>query len=239
MFAKPPLPPNAPQPSSDPHNFDGTWYHETMLQFQITADLYGNKTPFNDAGRKVMQRRVNSLRNGTPFINASARCVPPGQPWQMDMNTPFHVFQSQDRLDFSFQDYHGFWEVVLDPAKAQSAAFRSRPPAYMGNSVGHWEGDTLVVETTGFKDGLWLDINGTPASRNAKLTTRFRKVKTDHWFMEVQFTLDDPTYYTRPWSWMRDYSWRPDMTLLREYNCELQTGAEGGVDPSLMPEPQD
>jgi hypothetical protein len=64
-------------------------------------------------------------------------------------------------------------------------------------------------------------------------------VKSDHWFLQVEFTLDDPTYYTRPWSWMRDYSWRPDMTLFHEYNCELQTGAKDGVDPSLVPEPQD
>jgi hypothetical protein len=109
----------------------------------------------------------------------------------------------------------------------------------MGSSVGHWDGDTLVVETTGFKDGLWLDVNGTPASKNARLTQRIRKVKTDHWFLQVEFTLDDPTYYTRSWSWMRDYSWRPDMTLFHEYNCELQTGAKGGIDPSLVPEPQD
>ena len=237
--ARPPLAADAPPPSPDPRNFDGTWYHETMLQFQITTDMFGYKAPFNDAGRKVIQRRVNSLKTGTPFINASARCFPPGQPWQLDLNTPFHIFQSQDRLEFSFQEYHGLWQVVLDPAKAQSAAFKSLPPAYMGHSVGHWDGDTLVVETTGFKDGLWLDINGTPASKNAKLTMRIRKVKTNHSFLQGEFTLDDPTYYTRPWSWMRDYSWRPDMTLLREYNCELQTGAKDGVDSSLVPEPQD
>jgi hypothetical protein len=203
-----------------------------MLQFQMTADVLGNKLPFNDAGRKVMQRRVQSLKNGTPFINASARCFPPGQPWQMDLNMPFHIFQAKDRLDFAFEEYHGLMQVAIGPPKA-------RPAAYMGNSVGHWDGDTLVVETTGFKDGLWVDVDGTPASKNAKLTMRMRKVKNDHWYLEVEFTLDDPSYYTHPWSWIRDYSWRPDMMLFREYNCELQTGAKDGVDPSLVPEPQD
>jgi hypothetical protein len=232
LLTMPPLPVDAPQPSPDPHNFDGTWYHEALLQFQITTDMFGAKTPFNDAGRKVMQRRVKSLKTGTPFINASALCIPMGQPWQMDLNMPFHILQSKDRLDLAFEEYHGLVQIILDPAKAL-------PAAYMGSSVGHWDGDTLVVETTGFKDGLWLDVDGTPASKNAKLTMRMRKVKTDHRYLEVEFTLDDPTYYTRPWSWMRDYSWRPDMILFHEYNCELQTGAKDGVDPSLVPEPQD
>jgi hypothetical protein len=231
-FAPPPLSPDAPPPSPDPRNFDGTWYHEAPLQFQITTDMFGYKAPFNDAGRKVMQRRVKSLKSGTPFINASARCFPPGPPWQMDLNMPFQIFQSKGRVDLVFEEYHGLMQVIMDPAKAL-------PAAYMGSSVGHWDGDTLVVETSGFKDGLWLDVDGTPASRDAKLTMRMRKVKSDHWFLEVEFTLDDPTYYTHPWSWVRDYSWRPDMTLFHEYNCELQTGAKDGVDPSLVPEPQE
>jgi hypothetical protein len=109
----------------------------------------------------------------------------------------------------------------------------------MGRSVGHWDGNTLVVETTGFKEAIWLDVFGTPASQNAKLTQRIRKVKSDQWYLEVTNTIDDPTYYTRPWSWMRAYLWRPDMTLQREYNCELQTGAKDGLDSSLVQEPQD
>jgi hypothetical protein len=194
--------------------------------------MFGFTTPFNDAGRKVMARRVQSLKSGTPFLNASAACIPMGQPWQMDLNMPFQIFQTKDRAEFLFEEFHGLWTISMDPAKA--------PPAgYMGRSVAHWDGDTLVVETTGFKDALWLDVNGTPISKKAKLTSRIRKVKTDHWFLEVIHTLDDPTYYTRPWSWVRDYDWRPDMTMFREYNCELQTGAEGGLDPSLVAEPQD
>jgi hypothetical protein len=150
----------------------------------------------------------------------------------MDLNTQFHILQSKDRFDIVFDEYHGFIQIVMDPAKA--------PPAgYMGRSIGHWEGDTLVVETTGFKDAFWLDVNGTPASRDAKLTQRIRKVKTDQWFLEAIYTLDDPTYYTRPWSWARQYSWRPDNGVFREYNCEIQTGAKNGLDATLGPEPQD
>jgi hypothetical protein len=231
-FGPKPLPANAPAPSPDPRNFDGTWYHADALIFQNSTDVFGNPTPFNDLGRKVMARRVKSLKDGTPFLNASAKCFPVGQPWQMDLNMPFHIYQSKDRLEVLFEEYHGLLTFSLDPAKA--------PPAgYMGRSVAHWDGDTLVVETSGYKDGFWIDVNGTPASKNAKLTQRYRKVKSDHWYLEVLNTIEDPTYYTRPWSWMRAYDWRPDMAMYREYNCELQTGAKGGLDPSLVPEPQD
>jgi hypothetical protein len=229
--APPRLPANAPEPSPDPRNFDGTWYHDDLLDWQIRRDIYGDGTPFNDAGRKVMTRRVKSVFDGTPFLNAAAYCLPPGQTWQADLNMPFQIFQSKDRMDWLFEEFHGFFTISLDPNKV--------PPAgYMGRSVGRWEGDTLVVETTGFKEPLWLDLNGTPASTKAKLTQRIRKVNTDHWFLEVINTLEDPTYYTRPWSWARSYVWRPDMTLFRDYNCELSTGAKGGVDPSMVPDPE-
>jgi hypothetical protein len=227
-----PLPANAPEPSPDPRNFDGVWWHGALLVFQINSDMYGYTTPFNAAGKEVMARRVKSLKDGTPFINASAKCFPVGQAWNMDLNMPFHVLQSKNHLDILFEEYHGLWQISLDPTKAPEAG-------YMGSSTGHWDGDTLVVETIGFKEPLWLDVNGTPASKFAKLTSRIRKVKSDRWHLEVVYTLDDPTYYTRPWSWVRDYEWRPDMALFRDYNCELQTGAKGGLDPSLVPEPED
>lgn len=231
MPAIPPLPAHAPQPAPDPRNFEGVWYRDKPADFQVSADMSGDKVPFNAAGQKVMDRRVKSFKDGAPFINASAYCIPMGQPLQMGPS-PFHVFQSEDGFDIQFQDYHGFYQIVMDSAQAP-------PPGYMGRSIGRWDGDTLVVETTGFKDALWLDFTGTPASKSAKLTQRIRKVKSDHWYLEVQYTLDDPVYYTRPWSWFRDYSWRPDMTLFQEYNCEFQTGVANGLDPSLVPEPQD
>ena len=228
----PPLPANAPEPSADLHDFNGTWFHAGMLEFQIKRDMFGNKTPFTPLGQKVIDRRVASLKNGTPFINASAKCVPMGQPWQMDLNMPFQIFQSKDRFDVLFEEYHGALQIFLDTAEAAQAG-------YMGRSIAHWDGDTLVVETSGYKDGFWLDVNGTPASKNAKLTQRIRKVKTDHWFLEIITTLEDPAYYTRPWSWPRDYDWRPDMSIFREYNCEEQVGAKEGLDWSLIPEPND
>jgi hypothetical protein len=71
-------------------------------------------------------------------------------------------------------------------------------PSWNGYSSGKWEGDTLVVQTSGFRDGLWLDATGNPMTDAAKITERFRRVNFGH--MEIELTVDDPKAYTKPWT---------------------------------------
>lgn len=71
-------------------------------------------------------------------------------------------------------------------------------PSYKGFSAGKWEGDTLVVETRGFQDGIWLDRNGSPMTDVAKIVERFRRL--NYGTMEIEVTIDDAKAYTRPWT---------------------------------------
>src|SRR3989442_993443 len=71
-------------------------------------------------------------------------------------------------------------------------------PWWYGYSVGRWDGDTLVSETTGFRDEGWLDVNGSPFTDAAKVTERFRRVNFGQ--LEIEITVDDPKAYTRPWT---------------------------------------
>lgn len=234
----PPLPPGAPVPSADPRDLQGTWHHNQRLEFRIQKDLYGALVPYNMEGAKVLARRVSSLKNGTPYINASAICRPPGPQWQRDLNFPFQIFQSKDWIEFVFEEYHGRWQVVLDTSKAPAPADK----AYMGYSVGHWDGSTLVVESSGFKQALWMDVDGTPVSANGKLVQRIRKVDDGSRpaFLEIVTTVIDPTYYTRPWSLVRTFGWHPGLTVFNEYNCEEQIGDPTvKADAGLLPEPKD
>ena len=236
LRAHTPLPPGLPQPSSDPRNFDGAWRHDLGLTFQIMTDMYGEGVPLNEAGKKVLARRLVSLRDGTPFINASAVCRPPGQPWLNDLNFPFHIYQFDARIDLVYEEYHAAWHIDLTGKNAPASG--QKP--YMGRSVGRWNGNTLVVETTDFRLPLWLDVNGTPASASAKLTQRIRKVFDGHWYLEVTYTLDDSVYYSRPWSWVRTYAWAPYNVVFNEYNCEEQIGDKEYLKQSgLIPEPKD
>ena len=207
-----------------------------MLVFQIATDMYGDQTPLNDAGKKVLDRRLASLRDGTPFMNASAICRPPGQPWLSELNFPFRIYQSDARIDLVYEEYHAAWYISLNGKPAQA----NGPKPYMGRSVGHWDGKTLVVETTDFRQPLWLDVNGTPASASAKLTERIRKVYDGHWYLEIVYTIDDLVYYTRPWSFVRTYGWMPYNAIFNEYNCEEQIGDKQYLAQSgLVPEPKD
>ena len=233
-----PVPADAPMPNADPRDLQGTWIHNQKLEFRMQRDMYDAPVPYTMNGAKVLARRVNSLKNGAPFINASAMCRPPGPQWQRDLNFPFQIFQSKDWIEFIFEEYHGRWQVVLDPTKAPPPAQKG----YMGYSVGHWVGDTLVVESSDFKQALWLDVDGTPLSANGKLTQRIRKVDNgDHApFLEIITTIVDPTYYTRPWSVVRSFGWHPGLTVFNEYNCEEQIGDPSvRADAGLVVEPQD
>ncbi len=90
-------------------------------------------------------------------------------------------------------------------------------PSFAGYSSGHWEGDTLVVQTTGFRDGMWLDRSGSPLTDAAKMTERFRRVNYGN--LEIEITMDDPKAYTAPWT-VTLHQFIVLNTELLEYFCQ-------------------
>jgi hypothetical protein len=92
-----------------------------------------------------------------------------------------------------YESYNHFRQIFLDG--------RSLPkltqPAYMGYSVGHWEGDTLVVDTTGFDEKGWLDMNGHPQTETTHVTERYHRRDFGH--MDLALTIEDPNAYAKPW----------------------------------------
>jgi len=89
-------------------------------------------------------------------------------------------------------------------------------PAWNGYSTGKWQGDTLVVETNGFRDGIWLDAKGNPLTEAAKITERFRRVNYGR--LEIELTVDDPKAYAKPWSVKLNQVMALDTELL-DYIC--------------------
>jgi len=109
-------------------------------------------------------------------------------------------------------------------------------PTWMGYSVGHWEGDTLVVDTAGFNDRSWLDIEGHPHTEALRITERFHRRDFGH--MDLQMTIDDPKTFTKPFSFRMDQTLTPDTDLL-ESVCEHDTSVPhmlGGTAVKLAPE---
>jgi hypothetical protein len=71
-------------------------------------------------------------------------------------------------------------------------------PAWSGYSVGHWEGDTFVVESSGFRDDLWLDLSGSPLTSAARVTERIKRPSFGS--LEIELTVNDPKAYAKPWT---------------------------------------
>jgi hypothetical protein len=107
-------------------------------------------------------------------------------------------------------------------------------PTWMGNAVGHWEGDTLVVDTVGFNDKTWIDRAGHPHSDQLHVIERIRR--TDHDTLQDDITIDDPKAYTKPWTTRKMFKLHADWELLEDI-CEEQGDyanleKQVGIEPS-------
>ena len=109
-----------------------------------------------------------------------------------------------NRILIAYEQQRVWREIWMDGrALPKAVDVRGAPESrYYGYSVGHWENDnTLVIETTGVDERAWLDEAGHPRSKNAHITERYTRV--DQYNLQVTVTVDDPKYYTKPWTWMR------------------------------------
>src|SRR2546422_4555651 len=98
---------------------------------------------------------------------------------------------------------------------------RSHPknldPTWMGHSIGHWEGDTLVVDSVGFNGRAWIDLEGHPFTEKTHITEHWRRPDLGH--LEVEFTIDDPSSYVKPWTIKRISDLAPKGEEVAEYIC--------------------
>lgn len=225
-----PLPADAPPPSPDPRNLEGVWIHSEPHISRFSTTMTGRVVPFSAEGARVITERINADNAGHPIAQAAARCRPAGALKELDLNFPFRILQTPEEIDFIFEEFHSVWQIRMNqkhsiPTKRE----------YGGDSIGWWDGDVLVVEATGFKDSLWLDTAGTPVGPDGKMIYRIRKIDGGK-AMEVIVTIDDPQYYTEPWSLARRMVWRPDR-FLGEYNCEEEIGADesASAQPAVKP----
>jgi hypothetical protein len=127
-------------------------------------------------------------------------------PWRMVV-TPTHVF-------FLYEMYH-YRQVFMDGRKHPPA--EELDPTWYGHSIGRWEGDTLVIDTVGFNDKTWFDNRGNRHSDRLHLIERF--TRTDLGLMQVEYTIDDPGAYSKPFKANFTAQLMPGEELL-EYICQ-------------------
>jgi hypothetical protein len=219
----------APKAPADPRNLVGAWKHREMLRFRIFRTTLQTRLPYTEEARKILKYRREMENAGKPLLTLSGRCYPTLE-LPLEINRPLFFVQSEKFIDATFVESHHDWQIRMN-AKHKTTG----PRQYAGDSIGHWDGNTLVVETTRFKEPIWLDPVGTPASEDAVITRRIRKIE-DGQALEMHTTVVDPKFYTKPWSFERDYEWRPDAWHIPEYNCEEQVGGPNGAGYGLVKE---
>jgi hypothetical protein len=212
----------APKPSADPRNFEGAWAHRDLARERIFRNIFETRLPYNDEGRKIMKHRREMENSGKPPLTNAGRCYPTVE-FALEINGPFFIVQSEKFIHVTFHEFHHHWQIRMNQKHKTTG-----PREFAGDSIGHWDGNTLVVETTRYKEPIWLDPVGTPASEDAVLTRRIRKIENGQ-ALEMITTVDDPKYYTKPWSFARPYGWSPDGWRVGEYNCEQQVGGPNGA----------
>jgi hypothetical protein len=174
----------------------------------ILADFKPEEAPLQPAAAAALRKLGGNPGGKEAPIT---RCLPAGVPLDDFFPGPFKIIQTPGLMAILYEQ-DTFRQVFLDGRKQPE----DPTPSWMGNSVGAWEGDTLVIHTAGFNDKSWLDASGHAHSEALQLTERFRRRDFGH--MEAQITVDDPKTYTKPFTITFNLLLMPDTDLI-EYSC--------------------
>jgi hypothetical protein len=145
-------------------------------------------------------------------------CLPPGGPRMMATPYPAEIIQlpEQKRIIMIFEGATHIWrEIYMDGREHPKGDALN--PTYLGHSVGHWEGDTLVVDVVGFNEATWLDYFGHPHTDQLHVVERFSRPNKGNLHFEA--LIDDPGAYTKPFKVGWDIPWRANGEL-SEYICQ-------------------
>ena len=203
---------SAPAPE---HDLSGVWnMHSTPAQRKYTGSTYTAEppemTPWGNekymANKPSNGPRTHSLKEtDDPVLK---QCLPPGTPRIYLQPFPFQMVQTPKEILMIYEYDHTVRQIFMDG--------RAHPeditPTYMGNSIGKWDGDTLVVDTVGFNDKTWLDRDGHPHSDQLHVIERFHRVDRDN--MTIDINIEDPKVLVKPWKTQLNFQLKPDWDIM-------------------------
>ena len=196
-----PVPPGVP-------TVEGDELRVSRHFIDVTSSMKPEQVQMEPWAAELFKKRVDT--NGT--LDHLARCQPAGEPAQPEIPLPYKIVQTPGLIVVLYEENGIHRQIFLDGRKTVPDA----EPRFGGYSTGRWEGETLVVETTGFNDRTWLDRLGHPHSEAMRVTERFRRRDAGH--LEVDVTITDPKAYRTPITYKRQATLLPDDDLL-EYFC--------------------
>jgi hypothetical protein len=207
-----------PVPRIEGVNFSGTW--EDPIPPEVLRPSGSPPPPrvvpdppLNDAARAQMAAsRQSQQRNPPTGLTGGAACMPGGFPGMMGPVFPIEVLQSPGQVTIIAEAFAQVRRIYLNE---KQIAVEDAEPLFWGHSVGHWQGNTLLVNTIGLKDSVRM--GGVPHSPDMRIDERITVTSPDTW--EDQITITDPAFLTKPWTWTYKYNRRKDYKI-NEYVCE-------------------
>jgi hypothetical protein len=192
-------------------NFEGVW----LIQgdHSVIKTIEGRLPPMTPAAAARYAAAVQARRAGKPDFDTIQTCKPHGFPRILFAAYPIEILQEPTQVTFIHEIHHMPRMVYLDLTLPK---LDDMDPNWMGQSAGHWAGDTLVVDTQGFNDLTTLDSAGLPHSTEMRVSEHLRKLDADT--LEDAITISDPKTYTKSWTTRVTYRRQPGLRL-KEYVC--------------------
>jgi hypothetical protein len=212
MTAPEPAGPPKPAPRlADGHpDFSGYWKGQRGMVpgGNIAKDLPGLKLPLTPAGEAAWKHNL------TATVDPEALCILGGIPRHNASGLPFEIISGAKKVVFLY--WYSYYRLIpIDAARKHS---EDPDPSFFGEELGRWEGNTLVIDSVGFKDTqVWADENGSPHSDALHVVERWTRPDADH--LHVETLIEDPKFYTRPFTYSRTWiAGKPDEEV-HEYSC--------------------
>jgi hypothetical protein len=206
---KPNLSAPAPKTADGKPDLSGVWVTRGGYTGNIAKDLKPGEVSFQPWAEALYKHRLSNEGKEDP----QAYCVLSGVPRENVVPYPYKILNSKGEIVILYEALHSYRQIFMDGRPLP----KDPNPAWMGYSVGHWDGDTLVVESSGFVDNNWLDNSGHMGTEALRLTERFHRKDFGH--IDLQLTIDDPKAYTKPWTVNLQLNANPDTELI-EYVCD-------------------
>ena len=198
-------------PPHDPHDLTGVW----NMRGGGGQGGFGRVDPNMTAWGEQQYKLQKSSNGGQYTLQETndpviTKCFPPGVPRIYLQPFPLQIVQTPKEVIFLYEYDHTARHIFTDGRKHPDDV----TPTYMGDSIGHWEGDTFVVDTVGFNEKTWLDRIGHSHSDQLHVIERFQRVNLND--LELDVSMEDPKALATPWNVHLQFQLHPDWTIAEQ-----------------------
>ena len=195
----------------------GVWWASTYSPSMKNYLVGGGEVPLNDSGKKKYAEIQAGLKDASITDRARKYCTPDGLPRSLATPYPFQIIAAPPgQMSWVYEQNRMIRGISL-MKPLDSLEKLSILPFWNGHSAGHWEGETLIIQSAGFNESTFVDATGLPHSDQLMTTERVRKINGGKQLEDV-ITVHDPVYYARDWQARFAYDNHDGMRMM-EYIC--------------------